>query len=255
MRWKHLAAVTAALSFAGCAANTNGPNGADEGRPAIATSAAATAPAPEAGPATVTVLSAVTATNAAGLDGVAVLRIPNDAYITPVLRTQTDAAGAYALDGVASDAREWFYFEQPGYAGLFQAFDTTAAAQQALPVVTLLSNAEASALAQANGETIDPSDAVIRVPFTVAGGDVATDSPADGVQVTFDPPLATAVHYAGGEAIVFNAGVYESYRVTVRRNGRLCAPAAHPALVAADGSFEVRTMTGLWSVAPTSVCE
>jgi hypothetical protein len=254
MHWKHLAAVTAALSFAGCAADASGPNEADEGRPAVATSAATTAPIPDAGPPTVTVLSAVTGTNATGLDGVSVLRIPGDAYITPVLRTQTDAAGAYSLDGVTSDAREWFYFDRPGYAGLFQAFDTTATPRQTLPAVTLLSNAEATALAQMNGETIDPTAAVIRVPVMVAG-DPATDAPADGVQVTFDPALATPVHYTSGEAIVFNAVVYESYRVTVRRNGHLCAPAAHPALLAADGSFEVRTMTGLWSVAPTSVCD
>jgi hypothetical protein len=249
MHWTHLAAVATAMALPGCAA---GANGAHEGH-AVSTSTAATADA-DAGPATVTVLGAVTGTNATGLDGVSVLRIPGDAYITPVLRAQTDATGAYSLDGVASDAREWFYFDQPGYAGLFQAFDTTAAARQALPTVTLLSNAEATALAQADGATIDPTKAVIRVPVVIVG-DAATDAPADGVQVTFDPALDTPVHYAGGEAIVFNAVVYDSYRVTVRRNGHLCAPAAHPALLAADGSFEVRTMTGLWSVAPTTVCE
>jgi hypothetical protein len=251
MHWTHLAAMAAAMALAGC---TAGANGADGDRQAVSTSTAATADA-DAGPATVTVQGVVTTTGATGLDGVAVLRIPSDAYLTPVLRTQTDAAGAYSLDGVASDAREWLYFDQPGYAGLFQAFDTTAASQQALPVATLLSNTEASALAQADGETLDPTKAVIRIPVVVAGEDAASDAGTDGLEVTFQPALDTPVHYAGGEAIAFNAVVYDSYRVTVRRNGRLCAPAAHPGLLAADGSFEVRTMTGLWSVAPTSVCE
>jgi hypothetical protein len=111
---------------------------------------------------------------------------------------------------VAGDARQWLFFGRTGYAPLFQAIDTTRDARQAAPPVTLLSDAEAAALAQS---------------------------------------------FVDGEAIAFNVIAYSSYQVTVMRDGRVCAPASHPTLVAADGSVEVLPMTGSWTVAPATACE
>jgi hypothetical protein len=204
-------------------------------------------------PSTVTVQGQVARTDGVGLVGVQVLRVPRDPYLEPVLMTQSGAGGSFVMDGVTGDTRQWFVFDKAGYVGLFQAFDPAADGRQDLPTAILLTDGEAATLAQGLGATLDPGRTVIRVPLvTTAGGQARV--PAEEFQVDLQPPLDVPIHYLDGEAIVINAVAYDSYQLKVTRAGRACATALHPSLVAADGSVEIRTMPGYWTVGPTMLC-
>jgi hypothetical protein len=203
----------------------------------------------------VTVRGQVVGTGGSGIDGVEVLRMPADAYLLPILRTQTDASGSFVLDGVAGNAREWFVFQQAGYVALYQAFDTTGGSGQALPAATLLSNDEGAALGQSFGVVLDPKKSVVRVPITAAGAGQTALAPACDFHVTFQPTIDVPVHCVDGEAIAFNVAPNDAYQVTVTRAGHLCAPAAHPSLVAGDGSVPIGAQAGFWTIGPTMTCK
>jgi hypothetical protein len=249
----------AALGLAGCTATTGGP--ADESRAdttaTAGVSAAGRATAQVAAPSasSVSVSGQVVDAAGAGVAGVPVLRLPDDAYLDSILRAQTDADGAFTLEGILGDGREWFYVAQTGYAALFEALDTTTASRQALPPLTLLSSADAASLAQSFGVSLDPDRSVLEVPVTVGAGPQGRPALATEFQVSFEPPLDVPVHYVDGKALAFNVVAYESYQVTITRSGHVCAPASHPSLVAPDGSVEVRPMTGTWTVGPTVACD
>jgi hypothetical protein len=108
--------------------------------------------------------------------------------------------------------------------------------------------------AQTFGVTLDPTRTVILIPVapSVPGG--STPDTAGDFTVSTQPPLDVPVQYASGEAIVFNAIATDSYQVTVTRGASTCVPASHPAAVAADGSVELRTLPGFWTVGPAMVC-
>lgn len=206
-------------------------------------------------PTPVTITGQVLDTTGAGIDGVEVLRVPADVYLVPLLRAQTDTLGDFTLGGVEGDSRQWVYFGRTGFVGMFQALETTRSAREALSAVTLLSEAEAAAMAQTLGATLDPKKIVLVIPVTVnVEGQPRPALPSD-VQITFQPSPDVPVHYADGGAIALNALAYSTYQVTVARNGRVCPPASHPNLVAADGSVEVRPMSGTWTVGPTMACQ
>jgi hypothetical protein len=251
----HILALAAAVGLGGCAVRTGGPDSAPQDNTAAAPSAATAGSVTPPLPSAVTVRGLVLGTTAMGIGGVQVLRIPLDPYLTPILSTQTDTQGAFALDGVAGDAREWFVFDRTGYARLFQAIDTTLDGRQSAPSVTLLSDTEAAGLAQTFGVKLDPDKSVIRVPVTITVGGEVRQALGSEFQVTFQPPLDVPVHYVDGGAIAFNVVAYNSYQATVLRDGRVCAPASHPTFVATDGSVVVRPMSGCWTVAPTMACE
>ncbi len=249
----------AALGLAGCTATAGGPAdepGADPTATAgVAAAGRATAQVAAPSASSVSVAGQVVDAAGAGVAGVPVLRLPDDAYLDSVLRTQTDADGAFTLVGIIGDAREWFYVEQTGYEALFEALDTTSDPRQTLPPLTLRSNADAASLAQSFGVALDPDRGVVEVPVTVVVGGQGTPAPASEFQVSFEPPLDVPVHYVDGKALAFNVIAYDAYQVTVTGSGHVCAPASHPALVAADGSVEVRPMTGTWTIGPTVACE
>jgi hypothetical protein len=161
----------AAAASAGCEAATEQTGGSPStqagGETALARSETS-APPPAPTPSSVTVRGEVVGTSGAGIDGVEVLRIPGDAYLLPILRTQTDASGSFVLEGVAGNARECFFFQEAGYASVYQAFDTTLETAQTIPAATLLSNDEAAALAQSFGVVLDAKKSVVRIPVTVA---------------------------------------------------------------------------------------
>jgi hypothetical protein len=203
----------------------------------------------------VTVSGQVVGTTGAGIDAVEVLRVPTDPYLVPVLRAKTDPFGEFSLDGLEGDAREWLYFGHTGYVRSFRASEMTRDARQALPPVTLLLDAEGAALAQTFGALLDPNKSVLVVLVMESAGGPLRPTPASEFQVIFQPPLDVSIHYTDGQAIAFNAVAYNSYQLTVVRNGRPCAPASHPDLVAADGSVGVRPMAGVWTVGPTMACE
>jgi hypothetical protein len=251
----HIFGLAALVGLGGCALRTGGLESAPQSDTAAAPSAAPAGSAATLPPSAVTVQGLVVGTTATGIDGVDVVRVQGDPYLIPLLRAQTDADGAFALDGVAGDARQWFFFGRTGYAPLFQAIDTTRDAWQAAPPVTLLSDAEAAALAQSFGVQPDSTKSIIRVPVAIAVGGETRQALAREFQVSFQPPLDVPIHYVDGEAIAFNVIAYSSYQVTVMRDGRVCAPPSHPTLVAPDGSVEVLPMTGSWTVAPVMACE
>ncbi|MGO9834063.1 MAG: hypothetical protein ACLP1X_07610 [Polyangiaceae bacterium] len=186
-----------------------------------------------------------------GLGGAQVSWLPGDPYLMPMQKTQADASGFFALGGVQANARDWFVLEQTGFQGVFQEFDVTTAAQQILPAATLPSNADAAALAQTFAVALDPTRVVIRIPIAVSP---LPGSTPVAIAVTAQPPLDVPVQYASGEAIVFNAIPVDPYQITVTRGSSTCAPASYPASVAADGSVEVRTLSGFWTVGPAMVC-
>jgi hypothetical protein len=250
----HLLGLLAGVTLAGCAATGGGAGeGAPQGAHATANSAGAkVVVAPQR---TTTLSGQVVSSDGAPLDAVEVLRVPADAYLVPILRTQTDALGAFTLDGVEANALDWFYIDRTGYVSLFQAFDTTADARQALPTVAMRSDAEGDALAQSFGVTLDPGKSVVFVPVTVRAGGQTRPAVAVELEVSLQPPLDVPVHYVDGNAIALNVIAYDSYQVLVRRNGHACVPASHSTLVAADGSVEVRPMSGIWSIGPDMACE
>jgi hypothetical protein len=169
-------------------------------------------------------------------------------------KTQTDAAGFFVLGGVQANERDWFVLEQQGYQGVFQELDVTSVAQQTLPAATLTTNADAAALAQSFGVTLDPTRTVIRIPVALSAPGGSTPDTAGDFTMSTQPPLDAPVQYASGEAIVFNAIPTDSYQVIVTRGASPCVPASHPAAVAADGSVQVRTLSGFWTVGPAMVC-
>jgi hypothetical protein len=125
-----------------------------------------------------------------------------------------------------------------------------------LPAVTLLADAEASALAGRFGVELDPSRCTIRVPVTTTVDGRAVPLGAWGFHVDVRPAVDAPVLFTDGEAIVFNASASQSsVQVTVTRNGRTCAPATHSTLVAGDGSVTIPILAGDWTVGPTMLCE
>jgi hypothetical protein len=251
--------LTTVLGLAGCAVAPGGPAyepGADTtGTAGVSAAGRATAQVVAPSPSSVSVSGQVVDAAGVGIARVPVLRLPDDAYLNSILRTQTDEDGAFTLDGIAGDGREWFYFGQTGYAAVLEAVDTTSDPRQATPPVTLLSDADAASLAQSFGVTLDPDRCVVEVPVTVGAGAQGRPALASEFQVSFDPPLDVPVHYVDGKALAFNVVAYSSYQVTITRSGHVCAPASHPSLVATDGSVEVRPMTGTWTVGPTVACD
>ena len=151
MNTRPLLGLIAALGLAGCTVTAGAPAYEAQGDTTATVGVAATAQVAAAPAAsTVTLSGQVVDTSGAGVAGTQVLRMPDDAYLVSILRAETTENGAFTLGGVAADARQWFYFQQSGYAGRFDALDTTPAPRQATSPVTLLSNAEAAAFAQAS---------------------------------------------------------------------------------------------------------
>jgi hypothetical protein len=259
MHTTRLLGLMTGLGLAGCTAAASGPayevKGDTTATADVSATQRATAQVAAPSPSSVTVSGQVVDATGAGIAGMPVLELPDDVYLNSILRTEADENGVFTLDGIAGDGREWFYFEQTGYAALFEALDTTSDLRQATPPLTLLSNADAAALAQSFGVTLDPDKGVVRVPVTVGARGQGRPALASEFQVTFEPPLDVPVHYVDGEALAFNVVIYDSYQVMITRNGHVCAPASHPSLVATDGSVEVRPMTGTWTVGPTIACE
>jgi hypothetical protein len=250
-----LLGVAAAASVA-CAAQTgSSPSTQPGSETGLAQSETSAPPPPAPTPSTVTVRGQVVGTGGGGVGGVEVLRVPADAYLLPILRTQTDASGSFVLDGVAGNAREWFVFQQAGYVALYQAFDTTGGSGQTIPAATLLSNDEGAALAQGFGVVLDPKKSVVRVPVTVASAGQTVPAAAGDFEITFEPPLDVPVHFVEGEAIAFNVASTGTYQVKVTRAGQACAPAAHPTLVAGDGSVPIGAQAGYWTIGPTMSCK
>jgi hypothetical protein len=227
----------------GCAGATEGPGEQASPPPVVDAPLSATAPA------TVTVRGQVLAAPDAGLADAEVSWLPSDPYLVALQATRTDPDGSFALGDVAVDAQDWFVFDDQGYQGIFAPFDITSDSQE-LPAVTLLASADAVAWAKTLGVTLDPDRVVIRMPVTVA------DAGATAAEwtVSAQPPLDQPAQYANGEVVVLNALATDSYQVTLAHRGQTCAPASHPGLVAADGSVEVRTLFGFWTVGPAMVC-
>jgi hypothetical protein len=192
----------------------------------------------------------------AGVGNVEVLRISADPYLQPILRAQSAPDGSFVLDGVAPETRQWLLFQAPGYPELLQAFETTADAHMALPVVTLLADAEASALAGLYGVELDPSRCSIRVPVTTMIDGKAVPLSAGDFQVDLSRALDAPVYVIDGEIVVFNAAASDnSVQLTVTRAGQKCVPAVHPTPAEKDGSVTIPTAAGDWIVGPTMVCQ
>jgi len=200
---------------------------------------------------TATVTGQILSQAGVGLAGVQASWLPSDAYLVSIQSAYSDAARSFVLSGVGANARDWFAFELTGYKSIFQEFDVTSAAQQTLPAATLPTTAEAAALAQSFDVTLDPTRVVIIIPVAVTA---SSDDTSAALTVSTQPPLDVPVQYDSGEAIVFNAIPTDSYQVTVTRGTSMCVPSSQPEAVADNGSVEVRTISGFWTVAPTMVC-
>jgi hypothetical protein len=248
---KRIVAMTAAATVAGCLHPLDDPPGAGETMLAGST----TVTEAVAAPVSVNVTGQVVGTDGTALAGVPVLRLGLDPYLEPILRTQTDAAGYFTLDGVEGNAREWFFFElSGGYAGVYAALDTTGYEQQEVPSTMPPTNAALASIARGFGITLDSTAAIVRVPIVTATGSPAAALVGGEIQVTFDPPLGVSVVSVSGVATAFNVGASDQYTVTVTRSGALCVPAFHPELVDSDGSVPIGTFVGVVTVAPTMAC-
>jgi hypothetical protein len=243
-----LALVLAGAASVGCgAAPPGGPPGTDP------SPAPSQAPSSLPSPKDTAVHGLAVGVDGSALAGVQVSFLPSDPYLVPVVTTQSDASGSFTLNGVPGDARDWITFVAPGYMPQVQAFDTTGEASQTLPAAPLWTVADATSVAQGLGATLGANKAAMSVPVVVAGQDGTLPASAGDVVVSLQPAPDDPVRYARGAAVATNLA-YETYQVTVTRGGRLCATAAHPSLVAADGSITVRVFAGTWSVGPTVVC-
>ena len=245
MQARKITVLAAAFALAGC-------SGRVEGQVAQETSTAALGD-PAVLP-LVTLQGRIVGSDGAPLAGADVVRLALDPYLVPVLHAQSDATGSFVVGPVLADSREWLTFQMPGHVSLYQAFETTADARQAMPAAALPSDAEGLALAERYGVTLDGTKSVLRIPVVTSGPGPAMPAAAGTFQVTFAPATDGIVFCTDGEAIAFNVASGGLFDVTVSRAGRSCAPSVHLELAAPDGSVRVGALEGFFTVGPTIAC-